>query len=78
MQHEQRLTLQQAVERVTAYHNAEMAVFLGAEAALPRFSPAIDSELNHYVDLLRCMIRGSFDWAYATARHAGMERAVAA
>jgi len=78
VQQEQRLALPQAVERVTARHDAEMLAFLAAEAALPRFSPAIDTALNHYVEILRNLIRGSFDWAYATARHASMERAVAA
>jgi Terpene synthase family 2, C-terminal metal binding len=78
MQHERHLVLQQAVERVTERHNAEMQAFLAAEAALPRFSPTTDSDLDHYVEILRNIIRGSFDWAYATARHASMERAVAA
>jgi hypothetical protein len=78
MQHEQRLSLQQAVERVTERHDIEMKGFLTAEAALPQFSPTIDAALDQYVELLRSMIRGSFDWAYATARHAGMERAAAA
>jgi len=78
LQREQRLTLQQAVDWVTEHHDTEMMAFLTAEAALPQFSPTIDAALDQYVELLRSMIRGSFDWAYATARHAGMERAVAA
>jgi len=78
MQHEQRLTLQQAIEQVTERHDDEMKAFLIAQAALPHFSPAVAADLDHYVELLRSMIRGSFDWAYATARHASIERAMAA
>jgi len=78
VQHEQRLTLQQAVERVTERHNAEMKAFLTAEAALPQLFSSVTADLDQYVELLRSMIRGSFDWAYATARHASMERAMAA
>ena len=52
---------------------------LGAlEKMLPELPGDLSRALNDYVALLRSMIRGSFDWAYATARHSVAERAVAA
>jgi 5-epi-alpha-selinene synthase len=78
LQHEQRLTVSQAVARVTERHNAEMQEFLALEGMLPELRGEVSHALNAYVALLRSMVRGSFDWAYATARHSVAERAVAA
>jgi Terpene synthase family 2, C-terminal metal binding len=76
VQHEQHITLSQAVAWVGERHNTEMRTFLEIEATLPQMGIEMTTELNHYLGLLRAMMRGSLDWAYMTARHSVAERAV--
>jgi hypothetical protein len=76
VQHEQHLTLPQAIAWVSERHNTEMRAFLEIEATLSQVGVGMTTELNQYLALLRAMIRGSFDWAYTTDRHSVAERAV--
>jgi terpene synthase-like protein len=67
--HEQRLSLQAAVEQVAALHDNEIRDFIALAAQLPRFEPAIEADLRRYVAGMRFWMRGNLDWSIGTARY---------
>jgi hypothetical protein len=69
LQHAYGCSLQEAVHRATAMHNAELQVFLDLESRLPSFSAAVDRNLACYVAVLHARMRGSLDWASTSGRY---------
>jgi Terpene synthase family 2, C-terminal metal binding len=63
------LTLQAAVERASAMHDAEARAFLALESSLPSFGPAAAAALRRYVAGLGYWMRGNFDWSQTTGRY---------
>jgi 5-epi-alpha-selinene synthase len=71
LSHEQKLSLQAAVDRVGALHDAEVQTFITISQQLPSFSPVVDSELQRYVVGMRFWMRANLDWSLATTRYQG-------
>jgi 5-epi-alpha-selinene synthase len=67
--HEQNLSLQAAVDRVGALHDAEVRAFVDLAAQLPAFGPVVDAELHRYVAGMRFWMRANLDWSLATMRY---------
>ncbi len=67
------LTLQEAVERAAALHDAEVRAFIDLEQRLPVFGVALDARVQQYISLLRSMMRGNLDWSYTTGRYVLMQ-----
>jgi (+)-eremophilene synthase len=66
---EQRCSLQQAVERAAAWHDAEVGAYLALERSLPSFGAVVDADLARYAGCLRAWMRGNLDWSRASARY---------
>lgn len=62
-------TLQEAVDRAVAMHDAEVRTFVELSGRLPRFGPAVDANLERYVSSLRARMRGVLDWSRETERY---------
>ncbi len=69
MRQRQTLTLQQAVDRAAALHDAEVRAFIELELRLPSFNDKVDAQLQRYTATLRGFMRGSLDWLYTSARY---------
>jgi 5-epi-alpha-selinene synthase len=67
--HEHKLTLQVALNRVGALHDAEVRAFMALAAQLPAFEPAVDADLQRYVLGMRFWMRANFDWSIITTRY---------
>jgi 5-epi-alpha-selinene synthase len=67
--YEQKLSLQDAVERVGALHDAEVYAFIALTRRLPSFAPLVDSDLRRYVTGMRFWMRANLDWSLDTARY---------
>ncbi len=67
LQHEQRLSLDDAVAQATAMHNNVIAAFMEQAANLPHCRE--HAQLQRYADVLQTRIRGNFDWMYAARRY---------
>lgn len=69
LQHKHRLTLQEAIDRAAALHDAEVRTFINSELRLPSFGAAVDAELKRYVATLSSWMRGNVDWSYTSGRY---------
>jgi 5-epi-alpha-selinene synthase len=69
LSHERRLTLQAAVDRVGALHDAEVYAFIALTRRLPSFSPTVDADLQRYVSGMRFWMRANLDWSLDTVRY---------
>lgn len=69
LQHEKKLTLQDAINAAAEMFNARMEAYLALEAERPHFDAAVDSELQRYLDGLRYWVRGNMDWSFETGRY---------
>lgn len=69
MRQTQRLTLQEAVNRAAALHDAEVRAFIELELRLPARNGIVDPELKRYTSVLRSFVRGSLDWLYTSGRY---------
>ncbi len=69
LRHKYDLSLQEAVERAAALHDAQVRAFIDLEQRLPVFGPAQDARLRQYVGVLRSTMRGNLDWSYMTGRY---------
>jgi 5-epi-alpha-selinene synthase len=67
--YEQKLSLQDAVERVGALHDAEVYAFIALTRRLPSFAPLVDSDLRRYVTGMRFWMRANLDWSLDTVRY---------
>lgn len=69
LRHKHHLTLQEALDRATALHDAEVRAFIDLELRLPSFGTAVDEDVLRYVSILRGWMRGNLDWSYASQRY---------
>jgi 5-epi-alpha-selinene synthase len=69
LSHEQKLSLQAAVNQVGALHDREVATFIALARRLPSFTPAIDADLQRYISGLRFWMRANLDWSLGAVRY---------
>jgi hypothetical protein len=68
LMNERRLTIAEAVAQTIALHDDEVRRFLQEVEQLPSFG--LDhADVQRYVEMLRCWIRGHLDWAHETGRY---------
>ena len=72
LSHEQNLSLQTAVDRVSALHDAEVYAFMALARRLPSFTPTVDVDLQRYVSGMRFWMRANWDWSLGTLRYQSM------
>lgn len=70
IQHEQQVSLSDAVTQALIIHNAEIERFTALVNELPRFGASIDGDLGHYVIGLQHWIRANLDWSRTALRYA--------
>ena len=68
-QHAGQLSLPAALNHAVRVHNQDVAEFVALSARLPRFSPAIDFELERYVSSLRTWMRANYEFSRTAARY---------
>jgi 5-epi-alpha-selinene synthase len=68
LSHEQELSLQAAVDRVGALHDAEVNAFIALSRQLPSFS-TVDIDLQRYITGMCFWMRANLDWSLATTRY---------
>jgi 5-epi-alpha-selinene synthase len=73
LRHKYHLSLDEAIERAAALHDAQVRAFIDLEQRLPVFEPALDARLRQYVAVLRSTIRGNLDWSKGTARYVPLQ-----
>lgn len=69
MQHEMKITLQEALNLVKKRIDEQIQQFLMIEKQLPKFVEFSDHDLKKYVAVLRSWMRGNLDWAYESKRY---------
>ena len=69
LSHEQKLSLQMAVDRVAVLHDAEVYAFIALAQQLPSFAPRIDTDLQRYILGMRYWMRANLDWSLETVRY---------
>ncbi len=69
LRHHRQLDLQTALNHAVEMHNQEVRTFLALEQALPSFGPALDQELERYIEDMRIWMRSNVDWSLASGRY---------
>ena len=69
LHHTRGLDLQQATDRASEMHDAEMDALVGQLKEFPSFGELLDGNLERYVSSLRHRIRGVLDWSYESGRY---------
>jgi 5-epi-alpha-selinene synthase len=69
LSHEQKLTLQAAVNKVGVLHDAEIYAFISLSRQLPSFTPSTDNDLQRLVSGMRFWMRANLDWSLETVRY---------
>jgi 5-epi-alpha-selinene synthase len=72
LMNERRLPIGEALAQAVALHDHEVRSFLHDLAQLPSFGAA-DADVQCYVTMMRCWIRGHLDWAHETGRYRPFE-----
>lgn len=67
--HKDNISLQDAVYRVAALHDAEVRAFINLELDMPSFGPAFETAVKQYVRILKAWMRGNLDWSYMSGRY---------
>ncbi|ATL46296.1 hypothetical protein COR50_03415 [Chitinophaga caeni] len=71
LQHEHQSSLDEAIAKAAVMHDAEVQKFINTSLHLPNFGPALNIELERYIDILRSWMRANLDWSFSdTARYA--------
>jgi 5-epi-alpha-selinene synthase len=69
LQHSYQISLQEAINRATELHDAEVRNFIELAAQLPSFGAEIDADLQRYILNLRFWVGGLLDWYQVTERY---------
>ncbi|AKT38621.1 terpene synthase family protein [Chondromyces crocatus] len=69
IQHEQRCSLNDALHRAAALHDAELATYLSLERSLTAFEEPVASHLARLTAGLRSWMRANGDWSERAARY---------
>lgn len=71
LQHEEQLTLDEAIQHVIAMHDNEMRHLLVIERRLPSFGVDVDRDIQRYVSTIHSMLRSNLEWLQTTGRYRG-------
>lgn len=74
LQHKDRLSLQDALNRAGALHDAEVRSFIDMASRLPSFGPQVDPLIQRYLGVLHAYMRGNLDWSFRSGRYILAER----
>ncbi len=69
LQHQEDISLQQAVHRVAGLVEQEVERFIALENDLPSFGAEADGLVRRFVRVLRAWMRGNLDWSYESGRY---------
>lgn len=69
LQHAYGVPLPDALYRAAALHDGQVRTFMDLERRLPPGTALEQTQLQHYVALLRFWMRGNLDWATASGRY---------
>jgi Terpene synthase family 2, C-terminal metal binding len=69
LQHEQGLSVQEAMNQAASLFNTRMREYVEFEQRLPSFGVELDVPLQRYLKGLRCWVRGNIDWSYESGRY---------
>lgn len=69
IQHEDGLSLEDAIKAAIEMNEESVHTFLDLEQALPSFGPAIDENLEQYVSVLKARMSGNLAWSIGSARY---------
>ena len=69
LQRERGYSLDAAVERIVGMHDAEVRAFVELSSRPPSWGEPLDSEVERYVDVLRCWMRANVDWSLDSERY---------
>jgi hypothetical protein len=69
LQHQQNLTLTQALHQAILRHNDKVKAFLDFERQLPSFGSQYDQELTRYLAVMHDWMRSNVDWSLETGRY---------
>jgi hypothetical protein len=71
LQHQEDISLQEAVNRVARLVQQEVERFIALENDLPSFGAEADGLVRRFVAVLRAWMRGNLDWSYESGRYQG-------
>ncbi len=69
IQHEDNLTLEDAIKAAIEMNEESVHTFLDLEQTLPSFGPSIDENLEQYVSVLKARMSGNLAWSIGSARY---------
>ncbi|MDQ3583609.1 MAG: hypothetical protein M3495_19275 [Pseudomonadota bacterium] len=69
LQHQEDISLQEAVNRVARLVEQEVERFIALENDLPSFGPEVDSIVRRFVAGMGAWMRGNLDWSYESGRY---------
>jgi hypothetical protein len=64
LEHERKLSLQDAVNETARMHDEEVKLFTVLEKLLPSFGAETDKELERFIAVLRSWITANYDWSF--------------
>ncbi len=76
LRHKDNISLQDAVYRVAALHDAEVRAFINLELDMPSFGPTFEPAVKQYVTILKAWMRGNLDWSYMSGRYLLVQHAL--
>ena len=68
-QHTYKCSQQEALDYASALITSEVERFLATRPLLPVFTPAVEQQLQRYVQMLATWMRGNLDWSIETLRY---------
>lgn len=67
--HNENISIEQALQKVSALCQAEIDVFAAQIDRLPTFGAQVDQQLQRYVLLLQDIVHGTLEWHFVTDRY---------
>ena len=64
LEHERKLSLQEAVNETARMHDEEVKLFTALEKLLPSFGAETDRELERFIAVLHSWITANYDWSF--------------
>lgn len=68
LQHRHKISLNDAIYRAAALHDAEVRAFMDLESELPGYGD-YDPAVRHYLMLQKAWMKGNLDWSYMSGRY---------
>ncbi|MCG8349244.1 MAG: hypothetical protein MI924_15865 [Chloroflexales bacterium] len=76
LQHTEQLSLQEAIDRVAAMHDADVYAFLEAEQSLTALDEMAGASLEQYMIILHAFMHGNITWSSMSGRYRPSEQAM--